>query len=60
MRTAFWWLYKNQKGDFYLRVEDTDKERSKDEYKDQIIKSLNGLLLIMMEKVYSSKKLKII
>ena len=35
VRTAlFNWLYsKNQKGDFYLRVEDTDKERSKDEYK---------------------------
>jgi len=45
VRTAlFNWLYsKNQKGDFYLRVEDTDKERSKDEYKDQIIKSLNWL-----------------
>jgi glutamyl-tRNA synthetase len=45
VRTAlFNWLYsKNQKGDFYLRVEDTDKERSKDEYKDQIIKSLNWI-----------------
>ena len=45
VRTAlFNWLYsKNQKGNFYLRVEDTDKERSKDEYKDQIIKSLNWL-----------------
>jgi glutamyl-tRNA synthetase len=45
VRTAlFNWLYsKNQKGDFFLRVEDTDKERSKDEYKDQIIKSLNWL-----------------
>ncbi len=45
VRTAlFNWLYsKNQKGDFYLRVEDTDKERSKDEYKDQIIKSLKWI-----------------
>ena len=45
VRTAlFNWLYsKNQKGDFYLRVEDTDKERSKDEYKDQIIKSLEWI-----------------
>ena len=45
VRTAlFNWLYsKNQKGDFYLRVEDTDKERSKDEYKEQIIKSLKWI-----------------
>ncbi len=45
VRTAlFNWLYsKNQKGDFYLRVEDTDKERSKDEYKDQIVKSLKWI-----------------
>ena len=45
IRTAlFNWLYsKNQKGNFYLRIEDTDKERSKDEYKDQIIKSLKNI-----------------
>ncbi len=45
VRTAlFNWLYsKNQKGDFYLRVEDTDKERSKDEYKNQIIQSLKWI-----------------
>ncbi len=45
VRTAlFNWLYsKNQKGEFYLRVEDTDKDRSKDEYKDQIIKSLKWI-----------------
>ena len=45
VRTAlFNWLYsKKQKGDFYLRVEDTDKERSKDEYKDQIVKSLKWI-----------------
>ena len=45
VRTAlFNWLYsKNQKGKFYLRVEDTDKERSKNEYKDQIIKSLKWI-----------------
>ena len=45
VRTAlFNWLYsKNQKGEFYLRVEDTDKERSKIEYKDQIIKSLKWI-----------------
>jgi len=45
VRTAlFNWLYsKNKKGDFYLRVEDTDKERSKDEYKNQIVKSLKWI-----------------
>ena len=43
IRTAlFNWLFsKNQKGVFYLRIEDTDKERSKDVYKDQILESLN-------------------
>ena len=45
VRTAlFNWLYsKNQNGDFYLRIEDTDKERSKDEYKKQIIQSLKWI-----------------
>ena len=45
VRTAlFNWLYsKNQKGNFYLRVEDTDKERSKEEYRDQIVKSLKWI-----------------
>ena len=45
VRTAlFNWLYsKNQKGTFHLRIEDTDKERSKDEHKTQIIKSLKWL-----------------
>ena len=45
VRTSlFNWLYsKNQNGKFYLRVEDTDKERSKNEYKDQIIKSLEWI-----------------
>ena len=45
VRTAlFNWLFsKNQKGTFHLRIEDTDKERSKDIYKDQIIKSLKWI-----------------
>ena len=45
VRTAlFNWLYsKNKNGSFYLRIEDTDKERSKDEYKNQIIKSLKWI-----------------
>jgi glutamyl-tRNA synthetase len=45
VRTAlFCWLFsKNKKGSFHLRIEDTDKERSKDEHKDQIIKSLKWI-----------------
>ena len=45
VRTAlFNWLFsKNNKGKYYLRIEDTDKERSKDEYKNQIIKSLKWI-----------------
>lgn len=45
VRTAlFNWLYsKNKKGNFFLRVEDTDKERSKEKYKDQIVKSLKWI-----------------
>ncbi len=61
VRTAlFNWLYsKNQKGDFYLRIEDTDKERSKDEYKDQIIKSLKWIGINYDKEEYiQSKKVK--
>ncbi len=45
VRTAlFNWLYsKNHKGTFHLRIEDTDKERSKDEHKNQIIESLKWI-----------------
>ena len=45
IRTAlFNWLFsKNQNGIFYLRIEDTDKERSKNEYKQQIIQSLQWI-----------------
>ena len=45
VRTAlFNWLFsKNNNGKFYLRIEDTDKERSKEEFKKQIIDSLNWI-----------------
>ena len=45
VRTAlFNWLYsKNKMGKFYLRIEDTDKERSKEEHKIQIINSLRWM-----------------
>jgi glutamyl-tRNA synthetase len=44
-RTAlFNWLYaKKHKGSFFLRIEDTDKERSKQIYTDQILDSLKWL-----------------
>ena len=46
IRTAlFNWLFsKNQRGTFHLRIEDTDKERSKEEHKIQIIKSSLGFI----------------
>ncbi|MDP6338986.1 MAG: glutamate--tRNA ligase [Candidatus Marinimicrobia bacterium] len=45
VRTAlFNWLFaKNQGGKFYLRIEDTDAERSKEKYIDQILESLEWL-----------------
>ena len=44
-RTAlFNWLYANHTGGkFFLRIEDTDKERSKQEYVDQICESMKWL-----------------
>ena len=38
VRTALfnWLLAKKNKGKYFLRIEDTDKERSKDEFKKQI------------------------
>ena len=45
VRTALfnWLLAKKNKGKYFLRIEDTDKERSRDEFKDQIISSLSWL-----------------
>ena len=45
VRTALfnWLLAKKNKGKYFLRIEDTDKERSKDEFKTQIISSLTWL-----------------
>ena len=45
LRTALYsylWAKKTN-GEFKLRIEDTDKERSKDEFKKQIIKSLQWI-----------------
>jgi glutamyl-tRNA synthetase len=46
-RTAlFNWLYaRHEKGAFILRIEDTDKERSKPEYLDEILASLKWLFM---------------
>jgi len=45
VRTALfnWLLAKKNKGKYFLRIEDTDKERSKEEFKKQIISSLAWL-----------------
>ncbi len=58
VRTAlFNWLFsKNNKGKFYLRIEDTDKERSKEEYKKQIINSLNWIGINYDDKEYIQSK----
>ena len=58
VRTAlFNWLFsKNNKGKFYLRIEDTDKERSKDEYKNQIIQSLKWIGINYDGKEYIQSK----
>ena len=58
VRTAlFSWLFsKNNKGKFYLRIEDTDKERSKDEFKDQIIQSLKWIGIEYDHQVYIQSK----
>jgi glutamyl-tRNA synthetase len=61
VRTALfnWLLAKKNKGKFYLRIEDTDKERSKDEFRKQIISSLNWLGINTMAKnIYNLKILK--
>tara|TARA_Y100000590_G_scaffold325927_1_gene369817 strand:+ start:45 stop:1439 length:1395 start_codon:yes stop_codon:yes gene_type:complete len=58
LRTAlFNWLFsKNKKGKFYLRIEDTDKERSQDKYKIQIIESLKWMGIKYDEKEFIQSK----
>ena len=58
IRTAlFNWLFsKNNNGKFYLRIEDTDKERSKEEFKKQIIDSLNWIGVNHDDKEYIQSK----
>ena len=58
VRTALfnWLIAKKNEGKFYLRIEDTDKERSKDEFKNQIISSLDWLGLKHDDKEYIQSK----
>ena len=58
VRTAlFNWLFsKNNKGKFYLRIEDTDKERSKDDFKNQIIESLKWIGIEYDDQEYIQSK----
>ena len=58
-RTAlFNWLYaRHNNGKFILRIEDTDKERSKSEYLDEILASLKWLFMSWDgEPVFQSKR----
>ena len=58
VRTALfnWLLAKKNKGKFYLRIEDTDKERSKEEFKKQIIDSLAWIGINHDDKEYIQSK----
>ena len=58
VRTALfnWLLAKKIKGKFYLRIEDTDKERSKEEFKKQIIDSLAWIGIKHDDKEYIQSK----
>ena len=57
-RTAlFNWLFaQSQKGKFILRIEDTDKERSKKEFVDEILFSLKWLGFNWDELYYQSQR----
>ena len=59
VRTAlFNWLYsKNKSGKFYLRIEDTDKERSKEKHKIQIINSLKWMGIEHDDEEYIQSKM---
>ena len=58
VRTALfnWLLAKKNKGKFFLRIEDTDKERSKEEFKKQILESLKWIGIDFDGKEYIQSK----
>src|SRR3989338_5971903 len=47
---------KKNRGKFILRIEDTDRERSKDEYTQDILNSLSWLKLSWDDLVFQSKR----
>ena len=56
----FNWLYaRNQNGKFILRIEDTDRERSKKEYLDEILESIKWLGMDWDEIYYQSERFNI-
>ncbi len=58
--TLFNYLFaKKHKGDFILRIEDTDKKRSKKEYEEDILNSLEWLGLKWDEVYKQSKRIKV-
>jgi glutamyl-tRNA synthetase len=58
--TLFNYLFaKKHKGDFILRIEDTDKERSKKEFEKDILENIKWLGLKWDELYYQSKRTKI-
>ncbi len=58
--TLFNYLFaKKHKGDFVLRIEDTDKERSKKEFEKDILENIKWLGLNWDELYYQSKRTKI-
>ncbi|OQX85520.1 MAG: hypothetical protein B6D55_07310, partial [Candidatus Omnitrophica bacterium 4484_70.2] len=60
-RTAlFSWIYaRKNNGEFILRIEDTDKARSKKEYLDEILESLSWLGIDWDRIFYQSQRLNI-
>ena len=58
--TLFNYLFaKHNKGDFILRIEDTDKQRSKKEFEKDILQGIKWLGLKWDELYYQSKRTKI-
>lgn len=57
-RTAlFNWMYaRSQNGTFMLRIEDTDQQRSKKEYEEEILRSMKWLGMDWDELVYQSQR----
>ena len=58
VRTALfnWLLAKKNKGKYFLRIEDTDKERSKNEFRKQIVSSLSWLGIVHDGEEYIQSK----